>query len=291
VPTSKNERVFQTINNTLLIVFSLSMIAPLIHLAAVSLSAPLYAQAKQVAFWPKGFNIDVYRTIFGMETLWRAMAVSIYITIVGTLIALVFTSTLAYTLSRPAMPYKKWILKGIVITFVFSTPLIPSYLLVKSLGMENSLWALMIPGALSAFNVIIMKTFFQGISTELFDASKIDGCNEMGIYTRIAVPLSMPVIATIALFHAVGQWNSYFGALIYIRTKTLYPMQVLLRNLVIEDSGNSLSQQNAVDSIAAATPEMMKAGVILFATLPILLFYPFLQKYFVKGAMLGSLKE
>jgi ABC-type glycerol-3-phosphate transport system permease component len=281
--------MFPLINGTLFVLLCLTMIAPIVHLAAVSLSSPLYAQAKLVTFWPKGFNIEVYKTIFNMGNMWRSMGNSVIITVGGTLIALAFTSTLAYPLSRPNMKGRKWVLRGILVTFIFSAPLIPSYLLVRGLGMENTLWALMIPGALNAFNVIIMKTFFQGISSEMFDAAKIDGSNEAGIFARIAIPLSMPVIATIALFHAVGQWNSYFSALIYIRNKDLLPLQVLLRNLVVEEEANMMA--NATELATMLTPEMLKAGITLFATVPILIVYPFLQKYFVKGAMLGSLKE
>ncbi|MFK7695151.1 carbohydrate ABC transporter permease [Paenibacillus sp. HJGM_3] len=291
MPSYKSDRVFGLFNGTLLIVISLSMLAPLVHLLAVSLSSPKYVGAKQVYFWPKEWNVQVYKTIFETDSLWRALGVSVYITVFGTLIALVITSTIAYSLSRARMPFRRLILRGIIVTFVFSVPLIPSYLVVRSLQMENTLWALMIPGALTAFNVIIMKTFFQGISSEMFDAAKIDGCGEAGIYTRIAIPLSTPVIATIALFHAVGQWNSYFSALIYIHSKSLLPIQVVLRNLVIEDNLGSFTQLGTVDLSRPATPEMLKAGIILFGTLPILIVYPFLQKYFVKGAMLGSLKE
>ena len=289
MPHRKKIDMFPLINGTLFVLLCLTMIAPIVHLAAVSLSSPLYAQAKLVTFWPKGFNIEVYKTIFNMGNMWRSMGNSVIITVGGTLIALAFTSTLAYPLSRPNMKGRKWVLRGILVTFIFSAPLIPSYLLVRGLGMENTLWALMIPGALNAFNVIIMKTFFQGISSEMFDAAKIDGSNEAGIFARIAIPLSMPVIATIALFHAVGQWNSYFSALIYIRNKDLLPLQVLLRNLVVEEEANMMA--NATELATMLTPEMLKAGITLFATVPILIVYPFLQKYFVKGAMLGSLKE
>lgn len=286
------DRLFHLGNNLFLILAGLTMFAPLVHLAAVSLSSPKYVGAKQVYFWPKAFNADVYKTIAGMEPLWRAMGVSIYITVAGTLITLALTSSLAFALARPQMPFRGLILKGIVLTFIFSVPLIPSYLLVRSLQMDNTLWALMVPGALSAFNVFIMRTFFRGISSELFDASKIDGCGEFGLYWRITIPLSAPVIATIALFHAVAQWNAYFAALIYIRDRSLLPMQVLLRNLVIEEGLMSVSSVNeAYDLNVAATPEMFKAGIILFATIPIVAVYPFLQKYFVKGAMIGSLKE
>ncbi|RKN84930.1 carbohydrate ABC transporter permease [Paenibacillus ginsengarvi] len=289
MPLHRRQDWFSWINGAGFIILCLTMIAPIVHLAAVSFSSQFYTEAKLVTFWPKGFNIEVYKTIFGMQNIWTSMRNSLVITVFGTLIALAFTASMAYPLSRPQMVGKKWVLRGIIVTFVFSAPLIPNYLLVRTLGMENTLWALMIPGALSAFNVIIMKTFFQGISSEMFDASKIDGCSELGSFTRIAIPLSAPVIATIALFHAVGQWNSYFGALIFIRSKDLLPLQVLLRNLVVEEQANSMA--NTTEVATMLTPEMLKAGITLFATAPILIVYPFLQKYFVKGAMVGSLKE
>jgi ABC-type glycerol-3-phosphate transport system permease component len=289
MPVRKRWEWFPLANGALFVLLCLTMIAPLVHLAAVSLSAPVYANAKLVTFWPKGFNVEVYRTIMGMGNIWNSLGVSVYITVLGTLICLVFTSTLGYALSRPNMKGRKWVLRGIIVTFVFSAPLIPNYLLVRGLGMENTLWALMIPGALNAFNVIIMKTFFQNISSEMFDASKIDGCTEWGSFARVAVPMSAPVVATVALFHAVGQWNSYFSALIFIRSKELLPLQVLLRNLIVEEQANNMA--NTTELAGLLTPEMLKAGITLFATVPILIVYPFLQKYFVKGAMVGSLKE
>lgn len=286
----RTDRAFQTVNNTALALISLTMIAPLVHLAAISFSSREYAETKAITFWPRGFNLQVYQTIFADDRLWRAMGVSVFITVAGVASCLLLTSTLSYSLSRSGMKGRRYLLQAIVITFIFHAPLIPAYLVIRSLGMENSLWALIIPGALSAFNVIIMKTFFQGISGELHDAAKMDGCTEFGIYFRIVLPLSKAVLATIALFHAVGQWNSYFSALIYIRSKALQPLQIILREMVIEGSADSMVYDN-VDLMRVSTPEMMKAGIVVFATLPIIIVYPFLQKYFVKGATLGSLKE
>ena len=288
---NKSERIFQTINNLFFLIVSLTMIAPLINLLAISLSSPLYVNAKLVTFWPKEFNIRVYETIFGLHSLWRAMGVSVYITLVGTLVTLLLGSSLSYALSRRNMKGRKYVLQAIVVTFIFSAPLIPSYLLVRSLGLENTLWALIVPGSLSAFYVLIMKTFFEGISPEMFESSKIDGCSEFKIYYRIVLPLSKPVMATIALFHAVSQWNSYFGALLYIRARDLFPLQIILRNIVIDDQAQAILNTSGVETMQSSTPEMMKAGIILFATVPILIVYPFLQRYFVKGAMLGGIKE
>lgn len=290
MPGNQAERRFQFTNNALLILLSVTMILPLVHLAAISLSTPEFAEAKLVYLWPRDFNLETYKTIFGISQFWRSMAVSIYITIVGTAVTLLLCSSLAYSLSRPGMKGKQHVMRGIIITLVFSIPLIPSFLVVRELGMIDSLWSLIIPGALSAFNVIIMKTFFQGVSAELLDAAKIDGSTEFRNYYLIVLPLSKAVLATIGLFHAVNQWNAYFGALIYIRTKTLMPLQLLLRQYVMEDQSNNLVY-NTPDVLTTSTPAMIKAGAIIFCTLPILLVYPFIQKYFVKGATLGALKE
>jgi len=286
----KAETRFQLVNNFGLIALSLTMIMPMIHLLAVSLSSPSYAAAKLVGLWPKGFNVRVYETILGSGPMWRSLGVSVYITVMGTLLALLLCSSLAFSLSRPAMRGRRFLLRGIIVTFIFTIPLIPGYLVVRGLGLENTLWALIVPGAVSAFYIIIMKTFFQGLSSELMDAGKIDGCTEFGNYVRIVLPLSKAVLATIALYHAVGQWNSYFGALIYIRSRSLMPLQIILREFVQQDAANNM-QQAVPEMMTASTPEMIKAGVIIFGTLPILIVYPFLQKYFVKGATLGSLKE
>ncbi|MGZ9584907.1 carbohydrate ABC transporter permease [Paenibacillus marinisediminis] len=287
----RSDKIFQWINGTFFILLCFTMIAPIIHLLAVSLSDPVYANNKMVMLWPKGFQLDVYKSLFAMKDMWRSMGVSVYITIMGTVLCLILTSTLAFALTRPMMPGRKLITKLILFTFIFPVPLIPNYLVIKSLGMIDSLWALIIPGALGAYNVFIMKTFFQGIPSELVDAMKIDGCGEFGVYTRLVMPLSLPVLATIALFHSVGTWNSYFGALIYLRSVDLYPLQLKLRNMVVTSSADSGLDAVAVSSGILQSPETIKAAAILFTTIPILIVYPFLQKYFVKGAMLGSLKE
>ncbi|WP_409346214.1 carbohydrate ABC transporter permease [Paenibacillus sp. MBLB4367] len=288
---NQSERLFQSVNNMFFLIIGISMLAPLVNLLAVSLSSPLYVNSKQVMFWPKGFNTNVYESIFGLSSLWRAMGVSLRITAAGTALTLLLGSSLSYSLSRRTMKGRTFILQAIVVTFVFTAPLIPTYLLVSSLGLKNTLWALIVPNALSAFYVLILKTFFEGISPELFESSKIDGCSELKIYYRIVLPLSKPVLATIALFHAVFQWNSYFGALMYIRDRALYPLQIILRNMVVDDQAQKVIKNAGAEAIQSATPEMMKAGIILFATVPILIVYPFLQRYFVKGAMLGSVKE
>jgi len=289
---NKSERIFQSINNLFFLVVSLTMLAPLINLLAISLSSPLYVNNKLVLFWPREFNLSVYQKIIELPVLWQSMGVSITITIGGTLLTLFLGSTLAYAISRKQMKGRGTVLKGIVLTFIFTAPLIPTYLVVTSMGLKNTLWALMLPNALSAFYVLIMRTFFQGVSAEMFESAKIDGCSELGIYYRIVLPLSKAVMATIALFHAVYLWNGYFEALIYITNSNLFPMQIILRNMVVNDMAQKvLNNASVSETMMQTTPAMMKAGIILFATAPILFVYPFVQRYFVTGAMIGAVKE
>jgi len=290
LPTFRSERWFQWCNGFFILAVSILMLMPLVHLLAVSLSAGEFVSRNQVYFWPKGWNISVYEYLGGQSRLWRSLGVSVYITLMGTMITLLISTTLSYALSRKYMPLRSLILKLIVVTFIFSLPLIPFFLVVRDLGLLNSLWSLMIPTATGAYYIFIMAAFFRGLSSELFEAGRIDGCNEYRLFWQIAVPMSIPVIATIALFHAVYQWNSYFYAIIFIRDHSLYPMQMLVREMVILDQMmNNLTGYDT--STKAMATDQLKAGVVLFVTFPILLVYPFIQKYFVKGAMLGSLKE
>lgn len=288
MPIYKSERLFHVLNGLLFIVVGVTMLTPMLHVLAVSLSSNEYVNLNQVYLWPRGFSTAAYKIIFSQKDMWRALGVSVFITVTGTFFHLFFTSTMAYSLSRPYMVGRRLILRGLVVTFIFSAPLIPRFLVVHHLGMVNTLWALIIPGAVGAFGVIVMKTFFQGISAEIFDAGSIDGCSEFGIFARLTIPLSLPVFATIGLMYAVGQWNSYFDALIYIRNKDLYPIQIVLRSLV---QNSELGLEFDLSQIEDYTVETLKSGVIIFGTVPILLAYPFLQKYFVKGSMVGSLKE
>ncbi|MFD0961111.1 carbohydrate ABC transporter permease [Paenibacillus chungangensis] len=290
MPTYKSERLFLFINSMCILGISLTMLLPMFHLLSVSLSSSQYISLNEVFLLPKGFNLNAYEYIASQNRIWRSMGVSIYITVVGTLVSLLITTTMSYALSRSYMPARSLILKLVLITFIFSIPLIPFFLVVRDFGFLNSLWSLIIPAASGAYYVIIMKTFFQGLSAELFDAGRIDGCNEFVMFARIAVPMSIPVIATIGLFHAVYQWNSYFYAIIFIRDSSLYPIQMLVREIVIlENLQSNLSNFGSMNELTL--PDQIKSSVILFATLPILIVYPFIQKYFVKGAMLGSIKE
>jgi putative aldouronate transport system permease protein len=215
------------------------------------------------------------------------MLVSIYITVVGTFINLLFTSLMAYPLAKTQLRGRQIILLGVLFTMLFGGGMIPTYFVVKALHLTNSLWALMIPSAISAFNLIVLKNFFQNIPDGLEDSARIDGCNDVGVLFRIVLPLSLPAMATFGLFYAVGHWNQFFNAILYINDNRMWPIQVLLREIVI--LAQSSIGDTTIDS-ADIQPLTIRMAVIVFATIPILMVYPFLQKHFAKGVMLGSVK-
>ncbi|MEI7026092.1 carbohydrate ABC transporter permease [Paenibacillus sp. y28] len=280
-------RIFDGVNYLLLTIIALVTIIPFIYVLAVSFTAPHIVAQGGFILWPKEFSISAYTYIFSTNTLMRALGVSIYVTVIGTLINLIFTSLLAYPLSRPQLKGRQIMLMAVLFTMLFSGGLIPTYYVVKAMGLINTLWSLMIPTAISAFNLIVLKNFFQQIPDGLEDSAKIDGCNDVGVLFRIVLPLSMPAMATFGLFYAVDHWNKYFNAVMYINDNVKWPVQVLLREIVI--NANSRVGDTSIEE-TEIQPLTIKMAVIVFATLPILLVYPFLQKHFAKGVMLGSVK-
>jgi putative aldouronate transport system permease protein len=226
--------------------------------------------------------------VFKEGSIFQSMRNSIYITVVGTLINMIMTMFAAYPLSKPRLRGRKILLFLIAFTMWFSGGLIPSYLLVKQLKLIDTFWALMIPGAISTYNMILLKTFFQSIPSSLEESAQIDGCNDIVILFKIILPLALPALATISLFYAVGHWNNFFSALIYINKSTMYPLQVKLRQIItlnrVEDFNNIVEDQVQI------VQETIKAASIVISTIPIIIVYPFLQKYFVKGVMIGSIK-
>jgi putative aldouronate transport system permease protein len=282
-----SSRIFDAVNYTLLLMVSLVCVLPFVYVLAVSFTSPAQVAAGGMILFPKEWSVSAYRYIFSTDTLWRSMLVSIYITTVGTLINLVFTALMAYPLAKPHLRGRQVIMLGVLFTMLFSGGMIPTYFVVKALHLTNTLWALMIPTAISAFNLIVLKNFFQQIPDGLEDSAKIDGCNDVGVLFRVVLPLSMPAMATFALFYAVAHWNQFFNAILYINDNTKWPIQVLLREIVILASGRIGDTE--IDD-ADIQPLTIRMAVIVFATLPILVVYPFLQKHFAKGVMLGSVK-
>ncbi|MDQ0919201.1 carbohydrate ABC transporter permease [Paenibacillus sp. V4I5] len=280
-------RLFDIFNYSFLLIFSIACALPFLYVLAVSFTSPAEVARGGIILFPKEWSLASYRYIFSTDTLIRSLMVSIYITVVGTFINLLFTSLMAYPLSKTHIRGRQFILLAVLFTMLFGGGLIPTYFVVKALGLTNTLWALMIPSAISAFNLIVLKNFFQQIPDGLEDSAKIDGCSDLGVLFRIVLPLSMPAMATFALFYAVSHWNQFFNAVMYINDNSKWPIQVLLREIVI------LAQSRIGDASIDDTeiqPLTIRMAVIVFATVPILFVYPFLQKHFTKGVLLGSVK-
>lgn len=286
---SLGSRMFDVANILFLSLVSLVTILPFIYVLAISFASPGQVHQGGLILYPKEWSLSAYRYIFSTDTLTRSMLVSIYITVVGTAINLFFTSLMAYPLSRKSLIGRNPLLLMVLFTMLFSGGMIPTYFVVKGLGLIDTLWSLMIPSAISAFNLIVMKNFFQHLPEELIDSATVDGYNDMQILFRIVIPLSLPAIATFTLFYAVGHWNQFFNAILYINDSNKWPIQVLLRSIVIlsRDAAGDGSTHTDVVEYAPLTIQM---AVIVFATVPILLVYPFLQKHFAKGVLLGSVK-
>lgn len=284
---SRGEKWFSALNHTVLALFSLLALAPFLHIVAQSFSSQQAVVAGSVGFWPIGWNIDAYKNVLKDTAFMNAFGVSVNRTVCGTLLSVGLTSLLAYPLSKPYILGRQWIQFMIVFTMLFSGGLIPTYLIVKEAGLIDTFWALIIPGAISAFNVIIMRSFFQSVPIELEESARMDGCSNIGILFRIVLPLSMPVIATIALFHGVAHWNSFFDAVLYLNKRDLHPLQMYLRDLILSNETNLETRAMEKDSAAI---ESLKSAALIVSTLPIVMVYPFLQRYFVKGILIGSVK-
>ncbi|WP_130858669.1 carbohydrate ABC transporter permease [Gracilibacillus phocaeensis] len=287
---SKSRKLFNVFNYSLIGLLALTMVLPIVHILAKSFSSSSAVAEGKVILWPVDFDLINYQYVFQDASIWRALGITVFITVVGTLINLIATASLAYPLSRAEYKGRRIILLGVIFTMIFSAPLIPTYLVIKQLGMIDSLWALLIPNAISAFNFIVMRSFFQQIPTALIDAARIDGCNELGILLRIVLPYSKPVIATMTIFYGVYHWNSYQNALYFLNDPRLYPLQVKLREMIQSDD-LSVDVETTISTEFMNSTEGIQMATIMIAIVPILLIYPLLQKHFVKGVMIGSIKE
>ena len=291
IKDSTPRKVFLYSNASFLILVSLVMILPILHVVAQSFSSSSAIDRGEVVLLPVQFTLDNYKYVFQDQSIWRSFGVTVFITVFGTLFNLIATASLAYPLSRKEFVGRRILLFMILFTMIFSAPLIPTYLLIQQLGLLNSLWSLILPTAISAFNFFVMRSFFIQIPQELIDASRIDGCSELRILLQIILPLSKPALATLGIFYAVFHWNTYFHALMFISNRSLYPLQVKLREMIVDDSLVADPTSDIFTTMLSSSPEGIKMAVIVVATVPILMIYPFLQKYFIKGFMLGSIKD
>ncbi|OBA09626.1 hypothetical protein BSBH6_03138 [Bacillus subtilis] len=285
---TKAGRVFDVCNILFLGGVGAITILPFLYIIAGSFATEAELAQRSFFIFPKTFTLEAYKYVFSTPTFIRSMGVSIFITVVGTAVQLFFTFTMAYPLAKRHVKGRNLLLNMVIFSMLFSGGMIPTYLVVKSLGLLDTYWALILPMAINPFNLIIIKNFFQQLPRELEESAKMDGCSEIGVFWRIALPLSKPVIATFALFYAVGIWNDFFHALLYINDSAKWPLQMVLRQVTILSdltATNGDAMQNTVP------PEQgIKLAVIVIATLPILAVYPFLQKHFAKGMLIGSVK-
>lgn len=288
---TKGDRVFDMFNYALLFIILVIIIYPLIFVISASISNPQLVNSGQMLLWPKDITFLGYQKIFQNENILIGYRNTIFYTLLGTSINLVMTILAAYPLSRRDLAGKNIVMALFVVTMFFSGGLIPTYLLVKKLGMLNSIWALVIPNAVSIWNIIIMRTFFQqSIPNEIQEAAAIDGSSDFHMLLRIILPLSMPIIAVMTLFYSVSHWNAFFNALIYLTDRHMYPLQLILREILIQNQMENMagSADSLTDQVLYA--QTIKYAVVIVANLPVLMLYPFLQKHFTKGIMVGAIK-
>lgn len=295
---SRSDRIFNLINGALLFVITLVMLYPLYFVLIASFSEPNAIVKGEVMFLPRGFQLTAYRNVLKEASVWIGYRNTIVYTVLGTLYNLALTIPAAYVLSKRQLPGRGLLMGYFFITMYFSGGMIPTYIQIKSLNLLNTPWVLIIGAGVNCWNLVVTRQFFSNtIPEELYESAEIDGASDLRAFLRIAAPLAAPIIAVMALFYAVGHWNSYYSALLYVRKSDYFPLQLVLRNILIS---NEMALANVMldgdtEAIAAAAQkaymaEAMKYALIFIASAPMLCVYPFVQKYFVKGVMIGSVK-
>jgi putative aldouronate transport system permease protein len=286
---SRGEKAFQFVNITLLILVALVTVFPVLYVVSVSLT-PLGVVSQHGGFMiiPRQITLDAYRFIFTQELIPRAYLNTITITALGTIINMTLTTLMAYPLSRPNLPGRRFLLVFILIPMLFSGGLVPLFILVKNLKMINTYWAVILPTAISSYNLLVMRRFFQELPQELFESARLDGANDFTILFKIVLPLSRPVLATLSLFYGVAHWNGFFHALMFLTDRKLQPLQVILRDILLDAMSNEMEE--VVEYVQLLPGETLKMAAVLVSIIPLLIVYPFLQKYFTKGVLLGSIK-
>lgn len=295
---SRSDRIFNLINGALLFVITLVMLYPLYFVLIASFSEPNAVVKGEVMFLPRGFQLTAYRNVLKEASVWIGYRNTIVYTVLGTLYNLALTIPAAYVLSKRQLPGRGLLMGYFFITMYFSGGMIPTYIQIKSLNLLNTPWVLIIGAGVNCWNLVVTRQFFSNtIPEELYESAEIDGASDLRAFLRIAAPLAAPIIAVMALFYAVGHWNSYYSALLYVRKSDYFPLQLVLRNILIS---NEMALANVMldgdtEAIAAAAQkaymaEAMKYALIFIASAPMLCVYPFVQKYFVKGVMIGSVK-
>ncbi|KIR67029.1 sugar ABC transporter permease [Micromonospora haikouensis] len=286
---TRGYRVFQAVNAVILTGVVIVTLYPFVNIVARSLSDEAYIIAGRVNLVPRGFNLTTYKLVMSDALFWTNYRNTVVYTVVATVISIVLTTCYAYVLSKPRLKGRGALVGIAVFTMFFSGGLIPNYVLITSLGMKNTIWAVVVPNAINVFNLLVMKAFFESLPEELEEAAAVDGLNTYGTLLRIVLPLSKAIIATMVLFYAVSFWNSWFTAFLYLDQQEMFPVTVYLRNLIAGATG-AQSAGGVAESDAVQAAATLQAVTIVLTTLPILAVYPFIQRYFVSGVMLGAVK-
>lgn len=291
IDTARGDRTFYAIVNAIVGVFMLVVLIPLINIVASSFSSPGAVSSGKVLFWPVEFSLDGYKTVFQNKMIGTAYFNTFFYTIVGTMINLAMTMMAAYALARKNLPYKGFFMFLFTFTMLFSGGTIPNYMLIVNLKLYDTRWAMLLPGAISVYNMIIARTFIQNIPNELYEAASIDGCSDARYFFTMVIPLSVTLLSVLTLYYAVAHWNSYFDAFLYLTNRKLYPLQIVLREILI---ANSINANEVVDDLTMSAKQgmadLLKFSLIIVSSLPVLVLYPFVKKYFLKGVMIGALK-
>lgn len=289
---SKGDIIFDTINIVILAIILIIVAYPLIYVVSASISDPTAILNGQLKLLPKGFTLEAYTRVIKNKDILMGYKNTILYTVIGTLVNIILTIMIAYPLSRKDLRGRNFIMAILTFTMFFSGGLIPTYLIIKDLGLINNFWVMILPNAISMYNVIIVRTFFQNsIPMEIQEASMIDGCSNIKILIKIILPLSKPIMAVMVLYYGIAHWNAFFNALIYLSDKEKHPLQLILRDILIQNEMNDMMNMTS-ESVAQQQlfSESLKYAVIVFASLPVLIIYPILQRHFVKGVMVGALK-
>ncbi|MBO3083236.1 carbohydrate ABC transporter permease [Cellulomonas sp. zg-ZUI188] len=290
VRDTRGLRAFRLVNGAILIVVAALVLYPFINIVAQAFSSEGYINSGQVNLIPRGFNLTTFEVVFGDDMFWRNYRNTVVYTVVATAIAMVLTTTYAYALSKHHLKGRKFFIGVAVATMFFNGGLIPNYILISQLGFRNTLWAIVLPNAISVFNLLVMKSFFENFPSELEEAASIDGMSTYGVFFKVVLPLSKAVVATMLLFYAVSFWNGWFGAFLYMDDPNLYPVTVYLRNLMAGVTGGTSIQGGGTDNLTQIGANVQSVTMLL-TVLPIICLYPFLQRYFVSGVMLGAVKQ
>ncbi|HML47578.1 MAG TPA: carbohydrate ABC transporter permease [Clostridia bacterium] len=286
-----SDRVYYAVTGVILTVLFLLVLYPLVYILSASFSSPAAVSTGKVVLWPVDVSLRGYRAVFEYKTVGIGYRNTAFYTVAGTFINVVMTMICAYPLARKTLPGRSWLMLLFSFTMIFSGGMIPTYILMQRLSLLNTVWVMILPGAISVTNMIIARTFIVGIPSDLLEASQIDGCSDFMYFLKVVLPLSKAVLAVIALYYAVGHWNAYFNAFLYLTNQKLFPLQLFLREVLVM---NQVDPQMLIDpemqEAMQGMQDLLKYSLIVVATVPILCVYPFAQRYFVQGVMIGSLK-